>query len=336
MKKPQSSPPGFFHDSLSDFDEICRLNAPNVSLYKGLLDVKVKTKPFRQILIFWHHLRFWWYLIRHSDGDQVILVREFSNVPMWMISFGCRRALPRLLLLNHHNLQWALHRRWNRKAMSSLQRRGANFLFFELVPGVALKQIGMTENGCYAIRHPVKPMRERRGARDHDVGFFGIWKNDGETKAILRALLNDPSAPKILIGAPNIEEARNDLGDEALSMTFVNTAAPEIFHATMQRCRWICLPYARETHEYRVSGLLSDAVANHVSVLIPDYPMLSEQMNWPEPTGMMLNVDEKHHLSKLCLSESGIDSQAFRLHCEERSAQKLAKTLEGILENISK
>jgi hypothetical protein len=336
MKKPQPSPPGFFHDSLSDFDEICRLNAPKVCLYKGLLDVRVKTKPFRQMLVFWRHLRFWWYLIRHSDRDQVILVREYSNVPMWVISFGCRRALPRLLLLNHHNLQWALHRRWNRKAMCALQRRGANFLFFELVPGVALKQIGMTDKGCNAIRHPVKPMRERTEPADHDVGFFGVWKGDRHTKEILMGLLKDAPGPNILIGAPNIEEARNDLGDAAKSITFVNTTEPETFHATMQRCRWLCLPYARETHEYRVSGLLSDAVANNVSVLIPDFPMLSQQINWPEPTGRIFSTKEKPTFSILCQSESGIEPRAFRLHCEQRSARVLAKTLEDILENISK
>lgn len=326
----------FFHDSLSDFDEICRLNHPHVLLYRGLLDVRVKRKPFRQVLIFWKHLGLLWFLWRDRDSERVILVREFSNVPMWLIGFGCRRQLSRLLLMNHHNLQWALHRKWNRKAMCQIQRWGANFLFFEFVPGDALRKAGLTEKGCFSIRHPVKPLRQRTEPSDHDIGFFGVWKKDADTIRIIRKALVCDVPPVILMGAPNIGEAKQDMKDIAPFITFVDTTTPECFHKSMQRCKWICLPYAKETHEYRVSGLLSDAIANQVSVLIPDYPVLRAQSEWPETTGAILTDTNLGMNSASFVPENiHIRLQSYKAHSECRSVQQLAKQIREILESIT-
>ncbi len=323
----------YFHDSLSDFDEICRLNHPHVMLYRGLLDVRVKTKPFRQLLIFWKHLGLLWFLWRDRDSQRVILVREFSNVPMWLIGLGCRRQLPRLLLMNHHNLQWALHRKWNRKAMCQLQQRGVNFLFFEFVPKDALRKVGLTERGCFSIRHPVKPLRQRTEPADHDIGIFGAWTHTEEKIRWIKHILVNNKQLRLLIGSPDIEEARQDLPDCLDQITFVDTTGTDSFHHAMQRCRHLFLCYPRDGYEYRASGLLSDAVANQVSVLIPDYPVIRAQMEWPEPVGVVYpqsqqidSFDKYIHMLP--------DTSVYRQHHQQRSADTLARELKCIFRAV--
>lgn len=330
MSGDAKSAKSFFHDSLSDFDEICRLNHPHVLLYRGLLDVRVKRKPFRQVLIFWKHLSLLWFLLRDRDSKRVILVREFSSVPMWLIGFSCRRHLPKLLLMNHHNLQWALHRKWNRKAMCQLQRWGANFLFFEFVPGDALRKAGLTEKGCYSMRHPVKPLRQRTEPADHDIGFFGVWTNTKDKTRWIKHILANNKELRLLIGSPETEKAKQDLPDFSDKITFLDTMGTDSFHQAMQRCRHLFLCYPRDDYEYRASGLLSDAVANQVSVLIPDYPVIRAQMEWPEPVGDVYSPD--HHLFSYdpCINMLP-DTSFFQKHYQQRSVDSLACELKRIL-----
>ncbi len=325
----------FFHDSLSDLEGICESAGVKMAYHVGLLDVIPRRGLLRQYRILVKHLKFCWHLRKRQSSEEIQFIREFSNIPLWIgfRLFGIRGD--RICLLIHHNFQWALNRKLNRVAFRSLQRRGCHFLFFEVIPEAYLHDFGMVSGRCHAIPHPVKEPISVEAAPQYTAGLIGTWKSGGESLKAFRQLSSVESMESILVGASNIEEAKGELEASPLPVEFIDTTLPDEFDRAFRACRLVYLAYPQSHYHYRASGLLSDAVRNRVPVLIPDYPVMHQQMSWPVPVGKAFS-DEQSFAKILTALLKDRDTTGFDFdgHAAARGASALRIHMKKIFEEM--
>ncbi len=284
------SNPSYFHDCLSGIGEIIRLSELNMDLYTGWLDVSSRKKGPRQLQIFRKHWQGMRKIMHSSKPANGYFLREWSTIPLWLCMKIFRLEGNDFTLLVHHNLQWALERKWNRRAFQCLQKMGVHLLFFEFVPEEVLVSIEMTTDNCSSLPMPITKLNSVAPIKSCTVGLIGTWS--ANSLGALENLLKSEGVERVLIGASNVELAEKELSGREERIEFRDTTLPADFDAAIQACQVIYLPYPEDLYRYRVSGLLTDAIRNRVPVLVPDYPMLRHQVEWPVSVGQIIQEGE--------------------------------------------
>lgn len=319
---------GFFHQCLKDFRYIVEHSHPpeGMGYTEGIMDVRYRRPPLRQVAMLWTHLRACMAIRPEVRSGRDWFLREASTLPLYLGMILTGVPGRRLVLLVHHNYQWASTGFMERIAFRGLIRRGVRLLFLEAVPPAGPLLKGAV---CASVSFPLTDRMEHRVSADHDAGLIGRWKRSGIP--FVRQLLDIPGVDRLLVGASNIADAERDLEAFADRITFRDTREQAAFDLAFQSCRVVVLGYERDLYAYRASGLVMDAVRNQVPVVVPDFPVFCRQISWPEKVGEVygksLGVQEAVKRAMAGI-ESGV--YGFDAHAEKRSISSVSTELSRV------
>lgn len=277
-----------YHGSLGPLKEACRIAG---ILYAGDLMCFCRSSGPAAVLlrkadVAYRHFRFA-VRVLCAGRNRTILVRDFSNIPLALIFPLLRPFRARLLFIVNHNLQWALNRPLERAAFRLLGRLGCRFVFFEIIPQDGLRRIGMNAHNCCTLPHPV-PSVEYRRASCHGIctaGIPGEYRPEKGTDELIRILLTLP-LKKLRVCVPNAAVFRRRSPFAAHpDVEVVDTASPADYRQAVAACDVIVLNHPASGYEFRASGLIADAAAAQVPVIVPELPVLEAQISLPVSVG---------------------------------------------------
>jgi glycosyltransferase involved in cell wall biosynthesis len=230
---------------------------------------------------------------RFADGVQsdgpMVLVRDFSNIPLAMVFSKLATVRDRLFFIVNHNLQWALRGSIaERVAFKQLGRMGCRFVFFELVPKEALRSLGMDPLQGLILPHPVSdsPQVRVRSGGLRRVGVVGEYRPEKGVDELLQHLLGLPNSPAICVGTPDVEgfRRRSPFGKHP-GIELRSTATTEEYFSAIADCDAVVLNHPERAYQYRASGLIADAAATRVPVIVRRQPVLEVQTTFPVSVG---------------------------------------------------
>ncbi|GEM_PF-5121646 len=325
----------YFHDVLTGLEDIAEVWPGPCRFEDGLLNVGAAHPVLRRGRIFHRHWNFAGSL-QTADERELRVVREFSNVPL-AVSLWMKNCFPtRLSLMMHHNLQWACMNRTEAAALRFLVRRGISFVFMEQVPTQAMVDLGLNTDRCCAIPLPVANLTPPVSAEPSSrftVGLMGSWGPERGHERALGVLLEMKEVSGIVIGVPNpgsVPECRDP------RIQVVDTSSPQAFDRAIRACDAVVLNYGRSQYENRASGLVSDAAARCVPVLVPDFPVLRHQVSSPVQVGeVFASTDEMEKGLLQIKSASEAGAYDFQTYIRERTVETCVQDLVRELEALN-
>lgn len=294
------------------------------------------------------HQRFVWR--QHTDlvarvsalpPDVPILVREFSTLPLAMLSRRFRPFRDRLLFLVNHNLQWAVRSAPERLAFRALNRAGFHFVFFETLDLEPLRRWGFRSGSHAAIPLPVEtppPVPRPRADGPWRIGLAGQYRLEKGMEPALRSLL-ESSGGRIRprLGIPNPDEffRVSPLADRRAGFDWEDTSDPARFRRFLSDCDAILLNYDPAAYAYRPSGLMADAAACGTPVVLPDLPVQRVQVSAPVPVGEVRRDGESWPEAVIRVAAAGrAGSYDFAAYARARSREALAGSLDRIVREV--
>ena len=273
-----------------------------------------------------------WLLARH----QKILVREFSNLPLFFVCFGLIPLRKKLVFTVNHNLQWAVRSRAEGFAFRMLDQLGFCFMFFETLDCDGMRQLGLHPNRHWVIPLPVTKQDVSCSAEiPFTVGIVGHYRKEKGIDEVLDVLLADDPTFHLILGIPNIGDfvEQSDHGEGAARFELRDTSSSDLYHATLSECDVVLLCYTSDGYRFRASGLMADAAACGSVVLVPDFPILRHQIEYPVAVGQCYS--ELTQIPSLIFEVSKELERykgAIDAYCAGRSAIALAKVIDGLAE----
>ena len=330
-----------YHGALKPLTEACQVAQADVLLVADLLRApQIEGVPsdgvmnvlLRKAAVAIRHAQFV-FRVQRLKKDQCMLIQEFSNIPLAMIFPFIWLLRDRLMFVVNHNLQWTVRRSTERAAFGMLGRMGCRFVFFEQIPAEALRELGITPKGCFALPHPVSATSRFR-TRDSAikrVGVIGQFRAEKGLDSLLEHLKPLSAKYDIMIGVPNREDFKRNsqyAGENWFELT--NTAGPHAYRDALLGCDVIVLNHPASGYQFRASGLIADAAAAHVPVVVRRLPVLEAQISRPVRIGECFDdlSGLEDALGKVDVNLRG-GVYKFEEYIQARSAQELAKILDA-------
>ena len=320
-----------YHGALAPLDDACREAGDGYACISHLMaNPKDRSGLARKLTVAWRHLGLVFILPRYR-GKQCILVRDFSTIPLAIVFPLIRWKRHDMLFLVNHNLQWALLEKRELSALRRLSRWECRLVFLEEVPFEALSHAGIAVTDCHALLHPVPSshvVRTRSGGVEV-VGLVGQYRPEKGLDEMLRIL--EPLAGKyrVVLALPNPDVFRSHssfASDDWFRL--VDTTRHEDYQKAIAQCDVIVLNHPSEHYSCRASGLVADAAAAHVPVVVRNLPMLRHQIEVPVSIGECFDdiaqVPECIERISARLSSEAYDFKAYR---EGRDVPALAQQL---------
>ena len=268
----------------------------------GLLRVPMPIPPVRfggrstLIRKIW---RYCWLVAGHLDlprrvyrrKEPTLLIREFLVLPLFSQAPLLWTQRRRCWFLLQHNLQSAHRRRAHRLAFRLLSWAGFRFVVYEDL-GTWERCIGHSPRRVRAIPFPVLekpgrvvPISDTRSIDIPIVGVMGHYRAEKNPEGALSALIAYSSGTgklfRILLGCPD-RDVRVRWENQ---IETIDTTDSKSYLSALARCTAIVITYQKEFYEYRTSGVIAEALAMGVRVVVPDYPVLRRQIEWPARIG---------------------------------------------------
>ncbi len=289
----------------------------------------IRQPMLRKIVVLLQHVRFAVHVFC-SPASASFFVREFSNIPLKLVFPLIRSRRGGMSFLVNHNLQWTVGNRMERAAFSKLGAWGCRFVFFEHVPSVA-----KTVNAC-ALPHPVPESQcKKRGEGESldTIGVIGQYRPEKGIDELLEQL--KPLCPgyRILLALPNLDEfKKKSMFGDAGWLVCRDTSDFGDYFKTIAECSVVVLNHPGAGYEYRASGLIADAAAVHVPVIVRDLPLLASQVNEPVCIGEtftnLAELPDCIERVRQRLASKGYDFDAYK---DARSGARLAERLEEVM-----
>lgn len=323
-----------YHGALAPLVEACRVAEGDILYVSDLLEQgSGQGSLARKLGIALRHLRFVGTVFRNRRR-KCILIRDFSNIPLacvFPVIFWMRR---KMLFVVNHNLQWTIGSHFERAAFCWLGRMGCRFAFFEQVPVDLLKEYGLDSTHSDALPHPVPATvftRDRDGGVK-TVGIIGQFRPEKGIDELLEQLVPLAEKYRIVLALPNPEAFQNfSAFSNADWFELVDTSSSGQYLQSIAECDAILLNHPASGYEYRASGLIADAAAACVPVVVRNLPVLRHQALLPDCVGECF--DELSGIPECIERVSGrlADGEyGFASYARSRSAQQLARELDEI------
>lgn len=327
-----------YHGALAPLGEACDKAEATILYLPDLLQPAVTQLPLvRKIGIAGRHLRLVATVVRHRKPS-LMVVRDFSNIPLAMVFPLIRWASNRMLFVVNHNLQWTRNSRMERAAFRYLGRMGCRFAFFEQVPTELLKSYGLDPNRHVALPHPV-PLTSYRRDRLGGVkviGIIGQFRPEKGIDELLEHLLPLAGKYRIRLALPNLDAFRRSSRFAAVEgLEPVDTASTEGYLQAIAGCDVVVLNHPITGYEYRASGLIADAAAAHVPVVVRNLPTLHSQVTAPTRIGECFDqlADLPDCIARVS-TRLAADEYDFSAYINKRTAQELANQLDELCQTI--
>lgn len=332
-----------YHGALKPLAEACRIAQVDILLIEDLLQApQVKGLPanallnvlLRKAAVAGNHLLFVFRVLRLKK-DQHLLIQEFSNIPLALIFPFISFWRGKLFFVVNHNLQWAGCRFTEKVAFRLLGWMGGRFIFFEQIPESALRELGVNLKTCFSLPHPVPnsgQIRTRSGGIKR-IGVIGQFRAEKGIDGLLQHLESLLPIYDVVVGVPNILEfKKHSKFGSANWFELHDTGRLDVYQKVLSGCDVMVLNYPDSGYEFRASGLIADAAAAHVPVVVRKLPVLESQISNPVCIGE--SFDELGDL-KDALGRAGeklsCGAYPFDEYIQSRSAGALAKFLNGVI-----
>ena len=288
------------HGALSPLEDACRMAGPDVVLVHGLLtfprisffaqDAWIN-RILRKTGIGVQHLLF---AMRSlvTPRETCVIVREFSSIPLVVVFPLLLANRRKMFFVVNHNLQWAVQRSLERVALRTLSRLGCRLLFLEDVPCQLLAELRLTMPGCETLLHPVPETAHRRSQPGgvKRIGVIGHFRREKGIDFLLDHLKKLTPKFEVILGIPNPEDFRRSSrygGDSWFRL--MDTGPTESYAKMIASCDVLILNHTPEHYEFRASGVVADAAAAHVPVIVRDLTVLSHQISTPVTVGELFS-----------------------------------------------
>ena len=324
-----------YHGALEPLREACRISTADILWVEDLLRASPACGTLlRKCVVAIRHLYFIprvWRLKKNQHA----LIREFSNVPLALIFLLILPWRKKLFFLVNHNLQWAAARLAEKTAFCLLGRMGCRFVFFEQIPEETLRRLGINLKRCFSIPHPVPAtgrFRTRPGGIKK-IGVIGQFRAEKGIDGLLQHLEALSLDYDITVGVPNVEEFKKYSKFAAGTwFEMKDTSRSDAYRDTLFECDVIVLNHPASSYQFRASGLIADAVAARVPVVIRSLPVLEAQISRPVRIGE--SFDDLCGLEEsLKKTDEKLRNGAYRFdeYIQARSIAELAEALNAIV-----
>ncbi len=274
---------------------------------------------------------------------ETIVVREFLTLPLLLVSPWLLKHRERVWFLCHHNIAFASKRVTHRWALRLLSLLGYRFVVFE--DRSLWRSVSRNFNPrCIAtLPCPIIPLRPEPSPNSRDaarplVGFIGNPRAEKSSDWAIQMLLDHLAKAgterpfEILIGTSD-QAFRAKWGARA---TTLDTKSYPDYLRALEMCNVIVLPYDPSAYAYRVSGVLSEAVASGCAVVVPAIPGLTQQISVPGIVGSRYEMPgdlPQAVISALHLSRTRRFQSAVKAHRLDRGPKGLSKALQELCKN---
>lgn len=320
-----------FHGALAPLEEACSLAKDDVQYVSDLMKVDASAIGWvRKATIAKGHLRLLG-IVRKLSSEKYILIREFSNVPLLGLFPLIRGKRDRLFFLVNHNFQWTIGSRLERIAFRGLGRLGCRFVFFEQVPEPLLEKYRISPDSCFAWPHPVPKTvvkRTRTGALKV-VGVIGQFRPEKGIDELLEQLEPLAKTYRIVLALPNLDDfvAKSRFAS-ADWIEQVDTRSANDYLTAIAQCDVVVLNHPTAGYEYRASGLIADAAAAQVPVVVRNLPVLRHQIQQPVSIGECFDtLSDLPDCFQRVSNQLENGSYDFATYNKARSAKELAQKL---------
>jgi len=232
--------------------------------------------------------------VRHVPSGEIV-IREFLTLPLLMISPLIFSQRKRLWFLCHHNIAVAANNFGHRWALKFLQKIGFRFIVFENKSAwKVVDQHDVSLSSVRAIPIPLPQITTKALSGEVKnklikIGFVGNYRKEKSPIWALQALeleleLGDAGALagcSLLLGTSD-PELRSRFSEVA---QVIDTNSYQAYLAALHACDVVVLPYDPVAYAYRTSGVLAEAIACGCAVVVPDVPILREQVFEPALVG---------------------------------------------------
>lgn len=273
----------------------------------------------------------------YASGGRSLFIREFLTVPLFLVApllWPRRRAL---WFLCNHNIGHAARRPVHRFMMRTLAATGFRFVVYESLD-TWTPIASQPDPACVvALPTPIPSLVRRAKVRDLVgrrvvVGFIGNFRAEKSPLWALDAIASASAegrftpAIDILIGTADAEFLAR-WKDRAV---VIDTTTRADYLRALESCDIVVLPYDELSYSWRISGVLSEAVALGCLVVAPDLPTLRDQVRLPLPVGVCYQnrselVDCVQRAIAMALGPER--AQATQAHIDHRSIDTTAKVI---------
>lgn len=278
-------------------------------------------------------------ILKNRKADAVISY-GFSTELLFLTYIFSLFQTKNVYLLIHHNIQQA-HQEYGMNLLLKVY----NFLGYRFIvneTSTVLHSLGFNPQQVarhVSLPHPVKSMdispnllgtkptlmprigiigKVRRGKRFTET-VDQLVELKSKLKFSLLIGVDDPTA----IGYGDVQE-----------IELVNTSSHEKYLAALSSCDIIVLNYDKAQYFYRCSGVAADAIGTKTYIVCPNFPLISSQIQYPSPVGVLYDDETglEAALKKALESVSVLKNSAFESHYIERSPLKLASVFDAMVD----
>lgn len=283
------------------------------------------------------HICFSIQLMNKMDS-RLLIVREFLTIPLlfsWPLLFLLKN---KMLFVVNHNIQKCYTSKVHKYSLKLLVKFGCRLLMLESDAGFDL--ISKKKNHTHLVL-PIPIIysddkckinhADKKKSSDLIVGVVGNIRKEKGTFDLIRILHNQISEKKanikILLGCPD-----QNILDQFTMPEFITINTTEFvdFERAISTCDAIILNYNKYDYFYRSSGVVVDAIKLGVMTIVPNFPVLRHQIEFPEKVGFTYE-DIESIINELINHQNNITVDAFSKQKDYRSLMNISKILDDYI-----
>jgi len=273
---------------------------------------------------------------RHRDA---IIVSGFSTEFLIFTYIFSLLWTKSVYLVNHHNIQQAYRNTLMRAILKMYHYLNYKFIVNET--SSILKDVGYSEqeiNQHISLLHPLSQLDSSNlfnteEFRQKKIGLVGQFRPEKNFSKTLDSLLKlQKSLDFLLIIGTDDFSSFSEINLNGAKL--LNTSNEEDYLAILASCDIIVLNYEKFKYFYRCSGVAADAISAKTYVVCPNFPLMSSQVNYPTQVGVLYDNESELEMALKQALElvTGSNKEAFESHYVERSAEKMASTLDQAIQ----
>ena len=268
--------------------------------------------------------------IRAHRNSDAIVVHGFSTEFLIFTYISSLFWTKKVYFLTHHNIQQAFQNLFIKAIFKLYHSLGYCFIVNETTS--ILKGLGYNEPEIgrhVPLLHPVARVSASNLLSDEanqlKIGLIGKIRRGKQFSKTLPLLLELQKKLNFLlvIGTDDLS-AFADMSPDGVRL--INTSTKSDYFSVLASCDVIVLNYEKSNYFNRCSGVAADAIGVGTCVVCPDFPLMSNQINYPARVGVSYSneLELELALKEAMVLASTSKSESFESHYEERSIEKIA------------